>query len=125
VVDIMDNNWSIFIGPVVFVWAALAFSKSYRRHTRTPAFWLWILLVGCLYMPAWEFFHSCINRDWTYVANNPMPPLYIYNGSPIPVVEPFGYVGVSVLFPALLSLLRDYLGKWMLRQPVAPKPAAS
>ncbi len=116
VVDIMDNNWSIFIGPVVFVWAALAFSRSYRRLTRTPALWLWILCVGCLYMPLWEFFHSCINRDWTYVANNPMPPLYTYNGSPIPIVEPFGYVGVSVLFPALLSLLRDYLGKWMLRE---------
>lgn len=122
VVDIMDNNWSIFVGPVVFVWAALAFSRTYRRLTRTPALWLWILCVGCLYMPVWEFFHSCINRDWTYVANNPMPPMYVYNGSPVPIVEPFGYIGVSVLFPALLSLLRDYLGKWMLREPARAQP---
>jgi hypothetical protein len=117
VIDIPDGNWSIFRGPLVLTWLALIFSKTFRKLTRTPAMWLWILCMGCLFMPLWEFFHSCVDRDWIYVANHPMPPLYIFNGSPIPVVEPFGYVGVSILFPALLSLLRDFLGNWTLREP--------
>lgn len=107
--DAMDRNWFLTGVGLTTGWLGLLASPSLRRVVSMRWFWHWLLVMGCGFQPAWEFVHSCINKDWVYVERRSLPPLYTFNGAPIPIVEPFAYLAVSVTFPALMCLLADHL----------------
>jgi len=108
----MDRNWFLTGVGLFTGWVGIAASPSLRRVVSTRWFWQWLLVMGCGFQPAWEFVHSCLNHDWVYVERRSLPPLYTFNGAPIPIVEPFAYLAVSVTFPALMCLLADHLPRW-------------
>lgn len=109
--DVMDHNWYVMAVGITTGWLGLLVSRSFRELIRTRAMWWWLLFMGCGFQPLWEFFHSCLNHDWVYVTGRTMPAAYTFNGAPITLVEPFGYIAVTVTFPALIGALSDHLPK--------------
>lgn len=112
---VMDHNWYLIGVGFANGVAALLLSPSFRRLISLRAWWVWLAIMGCGVQPLWEFTHSCVNHDWVYDAERVMPIMYVYNGAPISVLEPLGYLGVSITFPALVCLLRDMAPGWVLR----------
>ena len=57
--------WLAGVGYVITL-VAYAISSNYRDYTQSPAFWIWVVGMAGMFMPAWEFFHCCLNHDWIY-----------------------------------------------------------
>lgn len=92
-------------------------SRNYRRYTCCPAFWIWLVGMGVLFLPAWEGFHCGLNRDWVYDPEHTFPILYTINGAGFPVSQPFGYITTATTFKALLMLLILKFGHLVVKDP--------
>lgn len=108
--------WMTTVGYVITA-AAYFISPNYKQYTQSPAFWLWVLVMGIVFLIAWEFFHSCLNHDWVYVQANMLPFVYTYNGAGIPLTQFFGYLTTATTFQALMMLLILRFGSIVIRNP--------
>lgn len=90
---------------------------NYRNYTQSPAFWIWLVGMGVLFLPTWEIYHCCINRDWVYDPQHTFPFLYSFRGAGFPVSQPFGYITTATTFKALLMLLILNFGHIVVRNP--------
>lgn len=90
-------------------------SPNFRRYTRCPAFWIWLVIVGCGFMTAWEFFHVCWNHDWVYDLKNTFPPAYLFRGVGIPFSDFFGYLVTATTFQALMYFFITKFGRIVIR----------
>lgn len=106
--------WLTAFGYLITI-AAYATIPNYRRYTQSPAFWLWTIGMGFIFMTVWEFVHSAINRDWVYNLGRVFPPLYTYRGAPMPISEFFGYVSTAITFQALMLLFITRFGKVVIK----------
>lgn len=92
-------------------------NKKYRAYTETPAFWIWLVGMGLLFLPLWEIYHCCLNHDWVYDPQHTLPALYSFNGAGFPVSQPFGYVTTATTFKALMMLLIFNFGHILIKNP--------
>lgn len=92
-------------------------SRNYRNYTQSPAFWIWLVLMGVLFLPAWEIYHCCFNRDWVYDPEHTFPILYSFRGAGFPVSQPFGYITTATTFKALMMLLVLKFGHLVIKNP--------
>ena len=106
--------WLTGVGYVV-TGGAYWVSKNYRRYAQSPAYWIWVVGMGVVFMPVWEFFHCCYNRDWVYEPANTFPPLYTWRGVGVPVSEFFGYITTATTFQALILLFIRRFGKSVIK----------
>ena len=106
--------WLTGVGYVV-TGGAYVISRNYRRYTQSPAYWIWLVGMGLLFMPAWEFFHSCLNHDWVYNLENTFPPAYTFKGAGIPISEFFGYITTATTFQALMLLFIRRFGRVVIK----------
>ncbi|WP_204491819.1 hypothetical protein [Archangium primigenium] len=111
----LDWMWAMTSMSFGFTWLGILLSKSYRKLTRTPAMLLWMVFMGVIVAPIFDTLHTCINNDyWLPVANN-MKPLLMCGEIPLPGLMPYYCLGFAALYPALLGLFQDFLGKWVVR----------
>lgn len=101
--------WMVALGHLM-TGTAYLISEKYRIYTRTPAYWIWFVVMGAVCLTFWEFFHSCINHDWVYDPANSMPFAYVCNGAGIPYTSFFGYLTTSTTFQALLLMMTIRFG---------------
>jgi hypothetical protein len=106
--------WLTGVGYVVTI-AAFGLSRNYRDYARSRAYWLWVVGMGGLFMPVWEWFHSCRNHDWVYNLDNTFPPAYVWRGAGVPISEFFGYLTTATTFQALILLFVRRFGKSVIR----------
>ena len=92
-------------------------SRNYRRYTQSPAFWVWLVGMGVVFLPLWEIYHCCINRDWVYDTQHTFPTLYSFRGAGFPVSQPFGYITTATTFKALLMALILNFGHLVVKNP--------
>lgn len=92
-------------------------SRNYRNYTQSPAFWIWLVGMGVFFLPAWEIYHCCINRDWVYDPQHTFPILYSFRGAGFPVSQPFGYITTATTFKALMMLLVLQFGHLVIKNP--------
>ncbi len=90
-------------------------SPNFRSYTRCPAFWIWLGIVGCGVMVAFEFFHCCIDRDWVYDLKNTFPPAYSFRDVGIPFTDFFGYLVTATTFQAMMYFFITKLGHVVIR----------
>lgn len=108
--------WLTGVGYAV-TGVAYCVSKSFRNYTQSPAFWIWLVGMGMLFLPLWEIYHCCINRDWVYDPNHTFPFLYSFRGAGFPVSQPFGYITTATTFKALMMLLILKFGHIVVKNP--------
>ena len=106
--------WLTWVGFVV-TGGAYAVSRNYRAYSRAPAYWIWAVGMGVIFMPPWEFFHSCFNRDWVYNPAQTFPALISWRGAGIPLSEFFGYITTATTFQALMLLFILKFGKVVIK----------
>lgn len=94
---------------------AYVISPNYRDYTQSPAFWIWLVGIGGIFMPCWEFFHCCLNRDWIYDRDRTFPFYLNYRGSGIPLSELLGYLTTATTFQALMLMFIRKFGKVVIR----------
>lgn len=97
--------------------AAYLFSQKYRAYTASPAFWIWLVGMGLCFLPLWEIYHCCLNRDWVYDPAHTFPFLYSFRGAGFPVSQPFGYLTTATTFKALMMLLILKFGHIVVKNP--------
>lgn len=95
--------WLAGVGYAITLTAYIV-SRRYRAYTQSPAFWIWAVGMGGVFMVCWEFFHCCLNHDWIYNRANTFPFYVSYNGFGIPVSELLGYLTTATTFKALILL---------------------
>jgi hypothetical protein len=108
--------WLTLVGYVI-TGATYCLSPNYRHYTQAPAFWIWVIGMGILFMPLWEIYHCCINRDWVYDPQHTFPFLYSFRGAGFPVSQPFGYITTATTFKALMMLLMLNFGHLLVKNP--------
>lgn len=108
--------WLTAVGYLI-TGAAYGLSRNYRHYTQSPAFWIWLVGMGILFLPAWEIYHCCFNRDWVYDPNHTFPFLYSIRGAGFPISQPFGYLTTATTFKALMMLLILKFGSIVIRNP--------
>jgi hypothetical protein len=108
--------WLAGVGYLITL-AAYAVSRNYRAYTQSPAFWIWAVGMGGLFMPVWEFFHACYNRDWIYDRANTFPFFIIYQGAGIPLSELLAYLTSATTFHALMLMLILKFGHIVIKDP--------
>lgn len=106
--------WLAGVGYAITV-VAYASSPNYRTYTQSPAFWLWLVGMGALFMPCWEFFHCCLNRDWIYARANTFPFFVTYHGAGIPLSELLGYLTTATTFQGLMLMFIRKFGKVVIK----------
>lgn len=106
--------WLAGLGYVITL-AAYAVSPRYRDYTQSPAFWIWAVGIGAMFMPAWEFFHCCLNHDWIYDRAKTFPFYVQYRGAGIPLSELLGYLTTATTFQGLMLMLVRHFGKIVIR----------
>lgn len=103
-----------------------ALSPNYRAYTQSPAFWIWAVGMGGMFMPVWEFFHCCLNHDWIYDRAKTFPFYLTYRGAGIPLSELLGYLTTATTFQALMLMLIREFGKVVIKDyalvPFSRKP---
>jgi len=92
-------------------------SRNYRLYTQSPAFWIWLVGMGLIFLPLWEMYHCGINRDWVYDTHHTMPELYSCRGAGFPISQPFGYLTTATTFKALMMLLVLKFGHLVVKNP--------
>ncbi|MBI2219245.1 MAG: hypothetical protein HYU51_18345 [Candidatus Rokubacteria bacterium] len=100
-----DYAWWMMGCGFAITWAGWAWSPSFRAYARSPAFWLWMLLMAVGFLPVWEAFHIGINGDWRWNIENTFPAAYTFRGASLPFHEFFGYVTSATTFQALMFFL--------------------
>lgn len=108
--------WLTGVGYVI-TGAAYLLSSHYRNYTQSPAFWIWLVGMGICFLPLWEIYHCCINRDWVYDPAHTFPFLYSFRGAGFPVSQPFGYLTTATTFKALMMLLILKFGHIVVKDP--------
>ena len=111
------TDYLYWLTGVGYVMTGLAYcvSANYRRYAQAPAFWSWVVWMGVIFMPVWEWFHSCLNRDWVCNPENTFPPAYVWHGVGVPISEFFGYITTATTFQALLLLFIRRFGKSVIK----------
>jgi len=92
-------------------------NKKYRAYTKTPAFWIWLVGMGAMFLPLWEIYHCCLNHDWVYDPRHTLPMLYSFNGAGFPISQPFGYLTTATTFKALMMMLIFNFGHILVKDP--------
>lgn len=105
-----DYAWWMMGFGFAITWAGWAWSRSFRAYSRSPAFWLWVLLMAVGFLPAWEAFHIGINGDWRWNIENTFPAAYTFRGASLPFHEFFGYATSATTFQALMFFLSRRFG---------------
>ena len=100
-----DYFYCLTGGAYVFAAVTYVASKSYRHYTATPAFWIWLVGMGMMFLPVWEMYHCGVNRDWVYDPKHNFPFLYSFRGAGFPVGQPFSYITTALTFKALMMFL--------------------
>lgn len=108
--------WLAGVGYAITLFG-YAISWKYRNYTQTPAFWIWAVGMGGLFMFCWEFFHCCLNHDWIYNRANTFPFFITYHGCGIPLSELLGYLTTATTFKALMLLLTLEFGFVLIKNP--------
>jgi len=116
---VFDYTWCVMGVGFPAVWAGVIGSPSFRKLVKTPVLWLFLLLNGAVYTPLWEFFHCCVNHDYWFVLGRSLPPAYSYDGIPITMCQPPGYLVWALVMPAMLSLYADRFSRLVVRDPAA------
>jgi hypothetical protein len=106
--------WLAAVGYVITL-IAYAISPNYRAYTQSPAFWIWAVGMGGMFMPCWEFFHCCLNRDWIYDRANTFPFFVTYRGVGIPLSELLGYLTTATTFQGLMLMFIRKFGKVVIK----------
>lgn len=114
-----QTDYVYCLTAVGYLMTGLAYwrSQCYRDYTQTPAFWVWFVGMGLLFLPAWEIYHCCFNRDWVYDPLHTFPFLYSFRGAGFPISQPFGYLTTATTFKALMMLLILKFGSIVIRNP--------
>jgi len=92
-------------------------NAKYRAYTETPAFWIWLIGMGVMFLPLWEIYHCCFNHDWVYDPRHTLPTLYSFRGAGFPASQPFGYLTTATTFKALMMLLIFNFGHILVKNP--------
>jgi hypothetical protein len=106
--------WLTAVGYVITI-IAYAVSPNYRDYTQSPAFWIWVIGIGGLFMPVWEFFHCCLNHDWIYDRAKTFPFYLTYRGAGIPLSELLGYLTTATTFQGLMLMFIRQFGKVVIK----------
>jgi|GEM_PF-3613699 len=111
----LDWMWAMTSMSYGLAWVGLLLSKSFRKLVSTPSMLVWMVFMGLVIAPFFDVLHTCFNHDyWLPVAAN-MKPLFMCGEIPMPGLMPFYDLGFAFLYPAMLGVLQDLLGKWTVR----------
>ena len=114
-----NTDYFYWLTGGAYVFAAVTYGASwkYRKYTATPAFWIWLVGMGLMFLPLWEIYHCCINRDWVYDPNHNFPILYSFRGAGFPMGQPFSYLTTAITFKALMIYLILNFGHILVKNP--------
>ena len=110
-----DYAWWMMGFGYVITWSAWFRSATFKAYTKSPAFWLWFLLMAVLFLPVWEAFHIGINHDWQWNIENTFPAAYTFRGASLPRHEFFGYFTSATTFQAMMMFFIRRLGKIVIK----------
>jgi len=107
----------IAVGSVISLFTFFK-NKAFRRWLASPAGFFYVLLVGAIFYPAWEFIHSLVNHDWIYEMDNLYTPAaYCYNDACISYYEILAYLTIPFVFQAIFYNAIRIFGKIVIRDP--------
>ena len=99
--DNVDYGYLFPALALVVLLIIYAINSSYREWLSSPAAFIWLILMGFIYLPIWEYFACLVWHDWLYDISKTTPAGYCAMGHCIPIYEIILYPTVALAFSAL------------------------